>query len=93
MLIKKKKDVEQYVQKFRINQFCENPSKKYGYLSKQDINQNPWHTIWVNPIGTYSVTEKQNKELNLLATIICNPVTGCFDVSEKNDKISAETSK
>jgi hypothetical protein len=24
------------------------PVKKHGNLSKQDINQDPWHTIYVN---------------------------------------------
>jgi hypothetical protein len=56
-------DIEQYIQKCRICQLCKNPRKKYGYLSKQDINQDPWHTICVDTIGLYSVTTKHDKEL------------------------------
>jgi hypothetical protein len=55
---------------------CKNPREKYGVLSKQDINQDPWNTLCVDTIGPDFVTTKQDKELNLLAITICNPVTG-----------------
>lgn len=67
--------------------------KKYGHLSKQVINQDPWNTICVDTIGTYSVTTKHDKELNLLAITICNPVTGWFEVAKLKDKTALETSK
>jgi hypothetical protein len=89
-------DIEQYIQKLRICQLRKNPRKKYGYLSKQDIdprkkygysskqdiNQDPWHTICVYTIGPYSVTTKHDKELNLLAITICDPATSWFEVAE-----------
>jgi hypothetical protein len=86
-------DIEQYVQKCRICQLCKNARKKYGYLSKQDINQDPWHTIYVDTIGPYSVTTKHDKELNLLGITICDPATGWFEVAEIKYKTATETAK
>jgi hypothetical protein len=51
------------------------------------------HTICVNTIGTYSVTTKHDKELNLLAITICDPATGWFEVAEIKDKTAAERLK
>jgi hypothetical protein len=84
-------DIEQYVQKYLICQSCKNPCKKYVYLAKQDINQGPWHTIYVNTIGPYSVTTKHDKELNLLEISICDSVAGWR--CQIKDKTAAETAK
>jgi hypothetical protein len=86
-------DIERYIQKSCICQLCKNYRKNYGYLSKQDINQGPWHTLCVNTIGPYSVSTKHDKELNLLAITISDPATGWFEVAEIKDKIAAETAK
>jgi hypothetical protein len=72
---------------------CKNPSKKYGYLSKQDINQDPWHTTCVDTLGPYLVTTTHDKELNLLTITIWDPATGWFEVAEIKDKTTAETAK
>jgi hypothetical protein len=58
-------DIENYVQKCHICQVCKNPLPKYGYLFKQDINQDPWNTICVVTIGPYSTTTKHDQELNI----------------------------
>jgi hypothetical protein len=76
-----------------LNNKYKNLRKKYGYLSKQNINQDLWHTICVNTIGPYSVTTKHDKVLNLLATTICDPKTGWFEVAEIKDKTASETAK
>jgi hypothetical protein len=86
-------DIEQYVQKCRICQLCKNPRKNYGYLSKQDINQDPLHTIFVDTKGPYSVTTKHDKELILIAITIYDPATGWFEVVEIKDNTIAETAK
>ena len=86
-------DIEKYVQKCHICQLCKNPRKKYGFLSKQDINQDPWNTICVDTIGPYSVKTKHDKELNLLAITICDPATGWFEVAEIRDKSATQTAK
>ena len=75
-------DIEQYIKKCRVCQLCKNPRTKYGYLSKQDITQDPWSTICVDTIGPYSVTTKHDKELHLLAITICDPVTGWFEFAK-----------
>jgi hypothetical protein len=62
-------------------------------LSKQDINQDPWHTICVNTIGPYSVTTKHDKELIFIEITICDPATGLFEVAEIKDKTAAETAR
>jgi fumarate hydratase class II len=66
---------------------------KYSFLSKQDINQDLWHTICVDTIGPNSITTKHDKELNLSAITTCNPAIGWFEVTEINDKTAAETAK
>jgi hypothetical protein len=63
-------DIEQYIQKCHICQLYKNSRKRYGYLSKQDNNQDLWHTICVKTIGPNSVTTKYDKELNSLAITI-----------------------
>jgi hypothetical protein len=36
-------DIKQYVQKYITCQLCKNYREKYGDLSNQDINNDPWH--------------------------------------------------
>jgi hypothetical protein len=57
------------------------------------MNQDPWHAICVDTIGPYSVTTKDDEELNLLAITICDPTTGWFEFTEIKDKNAAKTAK
>ena len=79
-------------------------STKYGHLApKKAESLEPWHTVCVDLIGTYSITAEVRQtdgsikkcDLSLLCMIFIDPATGWFEIAEVStlDQSSARISK
>jgi hypothetical protein len=79
-------------------------TKKYGHLAaKEPEVLEPWHTVCVDLIGTYTILANvrqtdgsvKKSELKLLCMTFIDPATGWFEITEipKIDQSSARISK
>ena len=72
-------------------QKIKNRNAKYGLLpSKDDENFTPWHTVYVDLIGTYTILAKVRqpnnkilkKGIQLLCMTFISLATGWFEIAE-----------
>ena len=61
--------------------------KKYGKSPDKSAEEIPRNKIYVYLIGTYVIIRKGNEEkLHLKAVTMIDPVTGCFEIAQYDDK-------
>lgn len=64
---------------------------QYGHLPHNDkSNTTPWHTLYVDLIGPYSLTDGAGIDYSLLCLTMVDHATGIFEITQIKDK-TAET--
>ena len=49
----------------------------------------PWETVYIDLIGSYTVTDRSGNDRIINAVTFVDPVTGWFEITEIPDKTSA----
>ena len=84
------KDIEKHVRTCHLCQIYKTHCAKYEYLSPKVLNDIPWHTVCIDQIGPYEVTDNNGTVQKLNAMTMVDPATGWFKIIEVPDK-QAET--
>ena len=73
-----------------ICQKAKTANQKYGKLPPKQVETNPWNTLCVYLIGTYTITLKVKTPLKLWCLTMINPALGLFEMAQITYKTAAE---
>ena len=76
--------------KCRTCQRAKTTNHKYYNLPPKQAETNPWYTLRVDLIGTYTIPWKGKKTLKLWCLTIINPATDWFEMAQILNKMAAE---
>jgi len=69
-------------------------TKNYGHLPPKTIEEEvPWHTLYIDLIGPYTITDRAGLDYTLWAMTFIDPATGWFEVVETHTKTAEHIGK
>ena len=71
-------------------QMSKNENQKYGKLPPKQAETNPWDTLFIDLIGTYTIPQKGENPLKLWCLTMIDPATGWFKMAQIPNKAAAE---
>eukprot|EP00985_Skeletonema_marinoi_P024416 scaffold16981_cov118-Skeletonema_marinoi.AAC.1 len=60
---------------------------KYGKLPPKDAVTRPWHTVCVDLIGPFDISDHSSNTMEVMCLTIIDPATGWFEIAELPTKI------
>ena len=79
-------DTKLFVATCRSCQLGKKRRHKYGLLPMSESILKPWHTLCVDCIGPYTITDAAGKEYILNALTMADPASGLFEIVELPNK-------
>lgn len=61
--------------------------RKYGKLPPKDAVTRPWHTVCVDLIGPFDISDHSGNTMEVMCLTIIDPATGWFEIAELPTKI------
>ena len=58
--------------------------RKYGKLPPKDAITRPWHTVCVDLIGPFDITDHNSTTMEVMCLTIIDPATGWFEIAESS---------